>query len=808
MVTDEERDYMYRVYAHDPQARINLGIRRRLAPLLNNNRRTIELLQGLLFSLPGTPVIYYGDEIGMGDNIYLGDRDGVRTPMQWSADRNGGFSRANPQKLYLPVVIDPEFLYEAVNVETQRNNPQSLWWWIKRLIAVRNQHPAFGRGSLELLLPDNPKVLAFTRQTDDDRIMVVANLSRFSQYVELDLSAYEGAVPVELFGHSHFPPIGKLPYLLTLGPNAFYWFSLEQKPMSGADGNADGRTDGKMEDRLPRINLHSDWTELFHRRSKTQFEAALRGWLPSQRWFGGKARVIQNVNIIDHVRLTGSDSNGKAETPPTAHYLALAQVEYTDGEPELYMLPLGFLEGEAADGQISKSPKTVISRVHLRDAKQTGVICDVTGDNIFVHSFLETLLERRKAKGETGELTGLQQPALRHHLPDDGAALTATQVKGEQSNTSIFVGDKAIVKLFRRIEPGLNPDLEIGRYFAKNNAFANTPALLGAIEYRTNGSDPLTLAVMNTLVPQAETAWQFALDNLGRYFEQLLTHPRETWPSSEGFGRTSLWKLTETAVAPAIAELAGGFLHVASVLGTRTAEMHVALAADADDPAFAPESFSQLYQRSLYQSARKLAVQNLQRLKKQIDLLSPRAQELGRQVLAHTNQVLDQLKAISGRKIDASRIRCHGDYHLGQVLYTGKDVMIIDFEGEPQRSLSERRLKSSPLLDVAGMIRSFHYAAAQGFNHLAATGLHTSENTEPLKRAGTAWAIATVATFLKAYQETAGAASFFPTSADDREVLLNFYLLQKALYEMGYELNNRPDWVEIPLAAVVYLLGS
>ena len=217
MVTDEERDYMYRVYAHDPQARINLGIRRRLAPLLNNNRRTIELLHGLLFSLPGTPVIYYGDEIGMGDNIYLGDRDGVRTPMQWSADRNAGFSQANPQRLYLPVVIDPEYLYETVNVETQRNNPQSFWWWIKRLIAVRNQHPAFGRGSLELLLPDNAKVLAFIRQMDDDRILIVANLSRFSQYVELDLSAHEGAVPVELFGHTRFPAIGKLPYLLTSG---------------------------------------------------------------------------------------------------------------------------------------------------------------------------------------------------------------------------------------------------------------------------------------------------------------------------------------------------------------------------------------------------------------------------------------------------------------------------------------------------------------------------------------------------------------------------------------------------------------
>ncbi len=290
MVTDEERDYMYRVYAHDPQARINLGIRRRLAPLLNNNRRTIELLHGLLFSLPGTPVIYYGDEIGMGDNIYLGDRNGVRTPMQWSADRNAGFSQAAiPQRLYLPVVIDPEYLYETVNVENQRNNPQSLWWWIKRLIAIRHQHPAFGRGSLELLLPENAKVVAFIRQLEEDRVLVVANLSRFSQYVELDLSAYEGWVPVELFGRTHFPRIGKLPYLLTMGPHSFYWFALEQ-PVQKAS------TDGKADDKYSRINAHSEWEEVFEGRPKNQLEMALRNWLPTRRWFGGKARVDSKCN--------------------------------------------------------------------------------------------------------------------------------------------------------------------------------------------------------------------------------------------------------------------------------------------------------------------------------------------------------------------------------------------------------------------------------------------------------------------------------------------------------------------------------
>ena len=232
MVTDEERDYMYRTYAQDRGMRINLGIRRRLAPLLENDRRRIELMNALLLSLPGTPVLYYGDEIGMGDNIYLGDRNGVRTPMQWSPDRNAGFSRANPQKLYLPVNIDPEYHYEALNVETQNNNSHSLLWWMKRMIAQRKQHPAFGRGKMEILFPGNRKILAFVREFEDEKILVVANLSRFTQCAELDLSKHREAVPVEVFGRNRFPAITEQPYLLSLGPHAFQWFHLQPREHS------------------------------------------------------------------------------------------------------------------------------------------------------------------------------------------------------------------------------------------------------------------------------------------------------------------------------------------------------------------------------------------------------------------------------------------------------------------------------------------------------------------------------------------------------------------------------------------------
>ncbi len=226
MVTDRERDYMWSIYASDRRARINLGIRRRLAPLLDNDRRKIELLNGMLFSMPGTPVIYYGDEIGMGDNIFLGDRDGVRTPMQWSQDRNGGFSRANPQQLFLPAIQDPVYGYEAVNVEAESTNAGSLLNWMKRFVGIRNRQKAFGRGRIDLVYPRNRKILAYTRSYDDEVIFCVFNVSRSAQAVEFDLSQYRGRVPVELEGGGTFPPIGDLPYMLSLPPYGFYWFQL------------------------------------------------------------------------------------------------------------------------------------------------------------------------------------------------------------------------------------------------------------------------------------------------------------------------------------------------------------------------------------------------------------------------------------------------------------------------------------------------------------------------------------------------------------------------------------------------------
>src|SRR5438309_1910589 len=331
MVTDEERDYMYRVYATDPHARINLGIRRRLAPLLANSRRKIELLKGLLFSLPGAPVLYYGDEIGMGDNIYLGDRNGVRTPMQWSADRNAGFSRANPQRLHLPIIIDPEYHFEAINVENQQKNLSSLLWWMRRVIATRKNFKAFSRGTLEFLFLDNAKVLAFLRRHEDETVLVVVNLSRFAQVVELDLAHFSGCVPVEVFSRNAFPIIKKSAYVLTLGPHSHYWFTLQ--PQSERR---------RMEKKrlVPTLNARPELQSLLDDGQRVRLESEiLPEYIAGCRWFGAKARTLRQMRVLERSTISSE---------PNAAQFWFVEVSYLDGPTETYALPVKIASGDKA----------------------------------------------------------------------------------------------------------------------------------------------------------------------------------------------------------------------------------------------------------------------------------------------------------------------------------------------------------------------------------------------------------------------------------------------------------------------------
>ncbi|HJT35204.1 MAG TPA: maltose alpha-D-glucosyltransferase [Pirellulales bacterium] len=790
MVTDEERDYMYRVYAHDRQARINLGIRRRLAPLLGNNRRKIELMHGLLFSLPGTPVLYYGDEIGMGDNIYLGDRNGVRTPMQWSPDRNAGFSKANSQRLFLPPIIDAEYHFQSVNVETQRLNPESLLWWTKRLIALRQRHPVFGRGTLEFLFPDNAKVLAFVRSDGKEDVLVVANLSRFAQCTAIDLSRFDGQLPVEMFGRTPFAPISKSPYYLTLSPHAFYWFAIEKQTAG------DGAVIAPAAE-LPLVRVEREWTDVFRGRAKTRLEALLRESIRSRRWFGGKSRPIQNLLIVDSIDID----------PPEGHQptiLAVLRVDYATGEPETYILPIGYVSADAAAELQSKSPQAPLCRLQLSDQAEPGVLYDALWHNDFPASLLDAIQRRRRFRGRTGELIARSTKILRRMAGLLSPPPPTTVLKGEQSNSSLAYGDQLIFKLFRRVEAGINPDLEVGRFLTQETSFMHVPPVAGSLEYRVGQEEPLILGILSGFVTNQGTAWQYTLETLARYFEHATVEPVTEEPGGETIGQT-LVDLAQHDLPQAATERLGAYRQSAELLGQRTAELHLALAGKTTLPDFVSEPFTQLYQRSLYQSTRKLTSQTLASLRRRVSSLSETVQAEAKALLDREADLNRCLHSIMSRRIHARRQRIHGDYHLGQVLYTGNDFVIIDFEGEPTRSLGERRMKRSPIRDVAGMIRSFHYAAYSAyFRHME----EVPENRQPLRAAARYWYVWASVAFLKRYLEVAGSAGFMPPTPDELKVLLNVMLLEKSVYELSYELNHRPDWVEAPLLGIHELLDA
>ena len=785
MVTDEERDYMYRVYAQDPQARINLGIRRRLAPLLGNHRRRIELMNGLLFSLPGTPILYYGDEIGMGDNVYLGDRNGVRTPMQWSGDRNAGFSRANPQKLYLPIIIDPEYHYESINVEAQQQNPHSMLWWMKRMIGLRKRHKAFGRGTLEFLSPENGKILAFLRRHQEECILVVANLSRFVQYVELDLSNLRGARPVEMFGRVPFPPIGDLPYLLSLGPHSFFWFVLESPPPVEAGVTASATT--------PLVQVLGPCAQLFEEKYREALTPLLTNFLKDRRWFGGKARTIRSTMITEVVHFP-FDS--------TVAQLASVTVSYTIGNPETYVLPLLIATSEKVTRVQHDYPQAIIAT--LRGADGDGVMYEALGEDEFCQALLDALVRRRRFKGVLGELMGVPERTLRPLRGPLTTALPSSLLKAEQSNTSIVYGERLILKFFRRVDEGVNPDLEMNRFLTAH-AFPNTAPVAGALEYQARHGEMRTVAIVYGFVPNQGDAWHYTLDTLARYCETALAQPEN---AQSTLLRTDLVGLLTEEPTALAKDMLGSYLESVRLLGVRTAEMHLTLASEPTDPLFAPEPFSTLYQRSIYQSMRSLAVQSFQLLRRRLKQLPEAVAAEARQVLELENEVFRRFHNVLSHKIAVMRTRYHGDFHLGQVLWTGKDFVIIDFEGEPARPLSERRMKRSPLRDVAGMLRSFHYATYAALMDQIKTGLLNAHgrgaaSLEPWLQFWYKW-VAT--TFLKAYLARAGNDAIIPRNQTDLRILLDAFMLEKAVYELSYELNSRPDWVSIPLRGIVQML--
>jgi maltose alpha-D-glucosyltransferase/alpha-amylase len=808
MVTDEERDYMYKMYARDFRARINLGIRRRLAPLMENDRRKMELMNTLLFTLPGTPILYYGDEIGMGDNYYLGDRNGVRTPMQWGPDRNAGFSRANPQMLYMPVIMDPEYHYEALNVENQQRNHGSLLWWMKRMIAIRKKSKAFGRGLHEFIVTDNPKILSFLRRHQDEIILVVINLSRFSQTVELDLSAYAGFIVEDVFSQNEFPPVRETPYLLTLGPYGYYLFNLkksEEEPV--VDTSA-----------LPEIRVRGEWERVFSGESRTRLEREiLPPYLRSCRWFGAKARKIRRISIVENIPIP--------EGAHTAHLLFL-EVDYTDGLPDVYLLPVSYavmkvtgqpedemvIEGMRvtldydwlkikADRIVEESPHAVIANIVLEN--EEGVLFDSTYHEEFRSSMLNMIVRRRHFKGEKGEISGRPGKMFGSFIKE-GLPSSSQVLKTEQTNTSVIYENIFFFKLYRRFEEGANPDPEITRFLTEKTKFSYTPPFAGAVEYKQKGLQQGVICLLQGLIPNQGDVWTYTLDSISRYFDRVLSRQSEAVEPPALPLRAGGMEFSE--LTSEHQELIGGvYPEIAALIGKRTGELHLALASAPYDPDFAPEQFSMLYQRSLYQSMRSMAKTVFESLKKSIRKVSADCRQEAEEILSSENEIIKRFGKILEKKFSAMKTRVHGDYHLGQVLYTGKDFIIIDFEGEPARALSERRLKRSPLVDVAGMTRSFHYAAH------GALFLNASIRTEDkviLEKWVEPWYRVMSGIFLHSYLETVKKSNIVPSDTDEFETLFQAFLLEKAVYELGYELNNRPDWLIIPVRGIKYILSN
>lgn len=753
MVTDEERDYMYRVYALDPRARINLGIRRRLAPLLANNRRKIELINALLYSLPGTPIVYYGDEIGMGDNFYLGDRNGVRTPMQWSADRNAGFSKATPQQLYLPLIIDPDYHYESVNVENQQRSPFSLYWWMRRMLAVRQRMGAFGRGSLEFLHPDNAKVLAYLRRDGGETVLVVANLSRFAQVAELDLSEHAGRVPEELFGRSWFPVLRAGLTAFTLGPHGFYWLALR----------ANVRAQGVLrEDGPPVLAMARPWGSAFLRCLERE---VLPDYLPTCCWFGGEGRGLREVHVIRQMALGEGADSGR---------LLLVEASFAEGAPEVSLVVLALAEERGAEEPAWKDPPRVLARLHGGGVVVEGMDLPWVRMELLRHMVFAGM-HRSGLVAFTSEPLdpGQWECAVGGHqlLP------------GSHSNTSLSVGERWHFKLLRRFERGPHPEVELGRFLAQERSFRGAAPFAGALEWSLP-EGPGVIGILSSRVQHQGDGWTLTMDALARFFERVLAE-RVEWSAAMA------------------GELIGEVYPArARQLGHLTGELHVALAGAREDPGFLPEAFTTLYQRSLYQALRGAGGRILRQLRVELPRLAPEAKVDAGLVLAGRGRLLASYAGLLAGKLRAAKMRIHGDFHLGQVLNTGKDFVIVDFEGDASRPLGERRLKRSPLVDVAGMLHSFEAAADAASRQLAPAD---QGRVEAWTRS---WVRLVWARYLGGYLDAVRGAPFLPLTSAHGRLLLEVFLLDRALERVRATLVRRPERLMQALRTVLRMLEA
>ena len=759
MVTDEERDYMYRAYNKDSASRINLGIRHRLAPLLDNNRQKIELMNSLLLSLPGTPVLYYGDEIGMGDNVHLGDRDGVRTPMQWNVDRNGGFSNTHPHRLYLPLINDPEYQYSTINVEVQQNNSSSLLWWMRRIINIRRRYQAFGRGEIKFLSPENAKVLAFVRSYEDEHILVVANLSRHAQSVDLELPEYEHYIPVEAFGQALFPTITRGQNRFTIGPFGYYWFELQPAYQNG-----------RSQTRIPELKWKPEawFTYVQDKKYHPELRDIIQQFLSRTQKYNIDGRKLDSVEIVkaDPLKYEGGRS-----------LLMILRTHYTEGFPELYFMPLAMRKGDYQRQPNAPAANQILCQ--LTGTHQEGYIFEADESNGFRNYLLRYLLE-----GNTDLPEGFTfRHSKRISAADQKQSLPPARIIATQSNhRALAFGDQYFLKVFRRLEDTPNPELEVNYY--GHNANLPVPGYLSHLEYQNKNKHPYILAVLEPYVANQGTAWTYFYDNARRFIEELSLDQEALPPIEE------VKDITYAGDIP---------LTRARLLGQTVAEFHVGLTG-IDTPDFKTEAFSLHYQRSLFSAWNSQLRSSYQLLGKTNRLTDHQTAVL----LENKKRIIDKLRRIYDHKIEAVKIRVHGDLQLEKVLFTGKSFVLFNFEGDRTRSFSELRLRKSPARDLASLSSSLYYAALGAL----ITQIKPEEpNESPLLEYAEAWYDTIYGALLEGYLPTARQAGLLPDNEEDWQLLMQTFRLERHLYELGFELQQNREWESIPYCGLMRQIG-
>ncbi len=782
MVTDEERDYMYRYYAQDPVARINLGIRRRLAPLLRNSRRRIEILNILLFSLPGTPIIYYGDEIGMGDNHYLGDRNGVRTPMQWSADRNAGFSTANPQKLYLPVIIDPEYHYESINVENQEKNVSSLLWWMRRVIAMRRKHHSFARGEIEFVHSDNSSVISFIRKYNDEVILVIVNLSRFSQVVSLDLRSYAGYTPIDIFSNNKFPVLKERPYVLTMGFHTYFWLILTK-----------GARDRRRQPAYlpPNIETGGDWRMLFETPLDSKLETVILPPYLEHRLSTATAPVrIMEIEIADVITM--------ATTIMTSVVLVL-HVQYGAGISDTFILPLTIIDSQQHADLIRQFPECVIA--HLSGA-QPGILFDCSRLDDFHQVLYRCIGGRREMSGRNGVIRGNPSDIFRRKYRK--TAYTKSHImKAGEKKTSFAHGADYHFKLFHRVEEGINPDVEMLAFIDRNrNPQVSVPDLLGSLEYRKEDATSAVIGILTSFIKNTGSAWGMVIDTTIAFFEEVLAN-RDT-VTVEMAQPLRLLAAPDATVPPTVTAMAGILAAVMETLGQKTAYLHGILASDRENPAFIPEPYTMLYQRSLYQSMQSNVKRTFAAMRKINSGTAESDRAYLNELAASEKDIIAVYAQLLKRRLYSMKIRIHGNYHLGHFLVDGREFILKDFEGSANKPMSERRIKRSPLRDVASMIHSIYWGTAYALHRYLKVQQKELSILDPW---ADTWFAHLSDIFVRAYRETAAPLNLVPIEDGDVRFLLKVMLLDWAMDELSAAIRHRSDDIMLVARAIRYYLS-